>query len=535
VIAPSKRSSSPASPLTRRQAVAIGAVAVEHLDRTLKSAGLCMITICHRQITIAEALRTYLTQLIANVVQGGRIRSGPRGLIDDEIGPLISRVKELAIRWSHSARGLGSYAPFQSGSVSAKRALAVVRTEAHLRDILPLSRSARRRHDLAFAWIAFRAQDVEAIVAQGERVVLASSYADLGWREILGFQRELTAAGRAWRVGPRPIQAAGEWPVIVARVQRALRLQLPSTLMTARSLTKAFAEVVPDLLFVGNPLVMEGTLAVAAARASGVPVATMQHGEISSNTDWSRSGVDLMTVWGAHARRILMESGFPERRIAVTGAPWIDGLKRKSPAAKRRAGPRTILVAMSGAGDAVGFAEHFGHVQRLLEASRELRDHRWVFRLHPKDDPEIYTTLMAQIPGSHGEITRPKGVGIHSQLEESDLLITITSSSAFDAMLARVPVLTLARPSGEPSPRFVSDGATTHVSIEESLAKRIQQLFERGEPEETRASAERFVANLFFGAQDGAAADRMADAIAALLGPDAHVQPSRTPSKLMTA
>jgi hypothetical protein len=502
------------SPITRRKAVVLAIDCVDHFDRMLRDRSACLLDMGFDRLSVVEALRGYLTQLIADAIQGGTIRTSIRAQIGARLRPWVWCAREMAIGRLNHARGLGAF--MGTKGQPSRRVLAVPRAPSHLRDMLRVGRIAEQAHGLAFHWLVFRPDHAKDLA----RVVLAPSYAPSGWSEVIRLSRELSLAGRAWLDDLRPSALSECWEGLVSTVCDGIRAQLLPTVIATRAISKAMIEVAPELVLVGNPFTMEGVLAIAAGRAHGVPCTTIQHGEIGmGHLEWARAGVDLVTVWGPHARSTVAKLGFPEKRVVITGAPWADAIGDARRGGGRARDKKRILVALSGAGHSVGLAEHLGHVRRLLETTKLLFEHEWMFRLHPKDDPEIYERMLRTIPGSKAQIVPATGPrrDIHEELERSDVLITVTSASAFDAMLARVPVVTLARPLGELDSAFVIEGATTHVRVDESLAERLRLLFEHGEAEETRARAERFIANLF-GPRDGRAAERVASALAEIAG-----------------
>ena len=234
---------------------------------------------------------------------------------------------------------------------------------------------------------------------------------------------------------------------------------------------------------------------------------------MANQDGWRRAGVDLFTVWGPGVRDELVGQGVAASTIAVTGAPWVDRLVTR-PASRSR----TILVALSGPGHAVGLAEHEGQVEALARACAVTPHYKWVFRLHRKDDAAIYHRAFAAHPDARPEIVpsqRATGT-IHDALEDTAVLITVTSASALDAMLCGVPVLTLGRPPHESLPDFVRVGATSHVSDLGGLGVALTALVEQGPSPTLRDAAKAYV-EASFGELDGQAAARVAAQMVSLV------------------
>jgi hypothetical protein len=499
--------------MTRQEAAELATRSIDHLDQRLREHGRGILRIGRDAVTLIGVLRVHLIQFVADVLQESpHARSIPERA-KDTFRLVTGSAKQRVLNRAYVMRGFGAFSTLPRIHQASFRVLALPRAEGHLRDMIPVSREAAERHATAFAWMAFRPDHARAVYEVGGDVVLAGCYADPGAKRIARCVEELAEARDRLLPGPRPILDPKLWTNVADRVHAYLVRQLPYVLATVEAYTKAIAEVDPDVIFVGNPLTMEGTLGVAAGRAYGVAAATMQHGDISPRqTEWADAPPDLMTVWGARPKEILVGLGFPNEQIQVTGAPWVDVLTPKNGASKNR--KKRILVALSGAGHSIGIAEHEGHVRRLLEATRDLPQHDWLFRLHPKDQREIYERILSTIPGARATIveSRHSKVDIHAQLEETDILITVTSASAFDAMLHGVPVVTLERPRGEGRSTFVMAGATTDVPAGESLAEHIARILADGQDSEVRRQAEAYVVSIF-GPRDGRATERVAAAI----------------------
>ncbi|MCK6546326.1 capsular biosynthesis protein [Myxococcota bacterium] len=518
---------------TRREAVALADRCLDALLERFDDRNVGHVWLGRELVPVIVPLRQVLSQTMANALEGASEPTADlRDLLEAPSREALLEVAEGLGAWARrkawSARqrlrereaeleGLGTFPPLvrREGAV---RVLALPRTKHHLRDIVATAEYGRTRDgaervDVDF--VVFTREHVEHLRARNHPAVLAGAYAPADVLGVLSLKAELGLLARAWREEAAPGIDPDRWRQLIDVVHDVLRAQITTLGITAAAITRALQERKPDVLSVGNPCTLEGAVGVHAASSMGIPSLALQHGDYSqAHAEWARSDVTMITAWGEAPAATLVKLGVTRERIIITGAPWADALHVAEKV--RRAGPRRVLVALSGAGHAVGLPEHTSHVRRIVEASRALPDVELVFRLHPKDKRDLYERMMRELPGSKGVIVEGRSAPpIHDELPKFDALLTVTSASAMDAMLHGLPVVTLARAPGEVSPAFVEAGTTTRVDADEDLATVLRRVLGDGQDPETRARARAWVAR-YFGPRDGGAAARVAGALLGL-------------------
>ena len=105
---------------------------------------------------------------------------------------------------------------------------------------------------------------------------------------------------------------------------------------------------------------------------------------------------------------------------------------------------------------------------------------------------------------------------IHNQLAASLLLLTISSTAAIDAMLMRVPVITLGRLDGVSSPDYVTYGATNHVPCDELLGPVIKDIVVNGQNQDKQFNANKYVQEYYTNI-DGNASDEVVKVVKQLM------------------
>ncbi len=485
--------------MTRRSAQQLGDRCVAEMKARLLDAGLASIPVGSGRESLFAIIEGHLIQRCADVLdQGGAAPGAQRA--KDWLFARLYRAKSLTL-----PRGARRFdvRPREG----CKRVLAMPHNAAQLVHAQSIADSD------AGLELHFVIRDPRDAVRSASHCVVARAYARPRVDELIRAHAELALARAVLRRPGLGLDQA-TWSRLVGVVLREADLLLQPTMTVARAMDRAIDELGPQVILVGNPCTADGVVTTMVARQHRLPTVSLQHGDIRpENDEWARAQVDTLMVWGTYARDVLFELGVDPGRVVVTGAPWTDRLVSR----QRRVDRPRVLVALSGAGHSVGMNEHLAHVRRLIAASAELPHYDWRFRLHRKDDPEIYRRLMSEIPGSTGTIVETRGqvTTIYEDLEPARALITVTSASAQDGMMVGVPVVTLGRPSGEPVPAYVEQRATVHVEPDEPLAARLEDVVEHGAGEEIRANAQRFVER-YFGPVDGRSSVRVASILSAI-------------------
>ncbi len=263
----------------------------------------------------------------------------------------------------------------------------------------------------------------------------------------------LAAADVTWAFGGR-----GRREACLAAVRDVVEQSLASQLLVAE---------------IGRSLVATGRLAaivlhedvtppvralLAATRAAGVPSIHLPHGVYARErlVGADVHGVlhaDLVAVGGSAQRAWFLSRGIAPDRIVVTGNPAWDrhcGVRRDAfPSLHLRPGPvATIATSWIGADSA-----HRSHVERLharmtdaaLGAVTRLRrtrpDLRLVLRPHPSAPLDSHAALMrrAAATGAAPDLIEC-GDGT-ALLAQTDVLVTLPSSIAVEAILLGTPVV----------------------------------------------------------------------------------------------
>lgn len=402
---------------------------------------------------------------------------------------------------------------------SVDEVLFVSKHDNHLRDMLPVARVLKEKYVVRTSWLLLNSQQENHISIDDK--IISPYIVDLKrWHEEK--QRmidSLTSVVRHLQKKKSPqFLSHQEWTLLLQQTLVRVRLQADYVTMMALLIKSVIESSKPKIILVGNPFVSEGRLLVAAAQGYDIACAFMQHGTVDASDPLQLAlPVSRAFVWNKQTCNTLLRCGYTEDQVVVSGAAWLDDfeLVKKE---KRIYDNPIVIVALSGAGHSIGLDEHKKIVERIYLAAKELPQVRFIFRLHPKDDEKIYQETATRMGNPTCEIVKANVKrNIFDQLAEAHALITVGSTSAIDAFLCSVPVITIEREIKMKDSDYVRRGATTHVKFQESLSVKVDELLKYGQSQEVTLSVQNYLKD-FYSVLDKKASLRIADDLGMLVG-----------------
>lgn len=293
-----------------------------------------------------------------------------------------------------------------------------------------------------------------------------------------------------------------------------------------RSILKYMVSMRPRVVLVGNDITLEGRVATKICQAMGINTACIMHGSIAGEPLHSMHIVDNYFVYGQIAKDYLVSIGINPENLFVCGAPYIERLSmvkksvhpilRKKLRLKNQDG--FVLLALSGPGHCTSY-EHFNRiVESVVKFSAHEPDIDVVIKLHRKDSKKNYSRIMYHYPESNLLIVENGRKGfptdIFDWLRGCKLVITGSSTVAIEAMLMKVPVITVDYMNEYQEVDFIDLEATFHVKTETELFEAIQDMFYLPENyKDTMRKAHHYIESYFY-KPDGKASKRVADYLA---------------------
>lgn len=457
-------------------------------------------------IEVDEKPAEHCVSEIARLTLNGDARIRTRSRVSHWYAHLRTRAYQARRELNQLRRSVKQSPIDASLCANCPTALALPRLPNHLTDVLPVARLMRELYQVRTVFLVtdeamkehIEEADFPALYVPGlltsrdAKICAAQSQATLArLDELMTTELERRAANAT----ASDVLSLEEAKTLAHVTGEVLHRHLEYALRVSLAVERCVAQFSPALLFASNPYTLEGRVATCVARSYDVPTASVEHGSIFPDDPiWQDCSLDLVCAWGEPSRRALLSCGVREEQIAVTGAPRFDNLEQtiarrdeQSLNDDARDDAAMILVATSGAGDQVSLEQHRTFIEVLYQAAERVPDVRWVVKLHKKDRAELYQEAEARYPAARVEIVAGNrnrfGTDIFDFLKSARALVTVCSTSALDAMLLGVPVISVSLGSedkGLKGVEFLERGCTQRVCDAESLSRAAARLWRAG-------------------------------------------------------
>ncbi len=228
-------------------------------------------------------------------------------------------------------------------------------------------------------------------------------------------------------------------------------------------------------------------------------------------------------VMGSYAKDAYLGMGVDSDRVFITGQPRFDAiLERKfsrGMVMKELGIPENKGLIVLATGSVVGWLWEEKQLEELMEtlinAMAEFPDKQLVIKLHPAEEIEEYQKILEKIGGSRVILCRD--TDIHQLLYACDLLLTIHSTVALEAMIFNKPVITI-NFSGKPDLMpYAESGAAIGVYRKKDLLPAMKRaLYDPQIRKNLGQKSKRFVSEHVY-KLDGQASKRVAELIVRLI------------------
>lgn len=250
--------------------------------------------------------------------------------------------------------------------------------------------------------------------------------------------------------------------------------------LTVRVFRQLMENYRPRGIFVGNNITLAGNIISHLAKKQGVKIFCIMHGRLNNYIELSQ--FDYYYLFGNKDKSQLLKKGIPASKLIVSGSPKIDQFFGKNKDSISEEKKLRVLVALSGPGHSISTSHHFQILEKLQKAAKEHPRFEFNFKLHKKDSLSYYEEIK-KLENVHvfeyGD--RTVSSNIYDWLLKSELLITGASTSALDAMVMGVPVLTIDLQAQLKNVPFIKEGQTFHATDFESLKNGLQEVSTKGE------------------------------------------------------
>jgi UDP-N-acetylglucosamine 2-epimerase len=222
---------------------------------------------------------------------------------------------------------------------------------------------------------------------------------------------------------------------------------------------------------------MESALNLVA-RVNRIPSITGQHGLIIDKALYAHAPV-LATkkyVWGKALLDWYQKYGFPESRISVTGSPRFDAIYNQKWCGKAKL---CQMLDIDPSQKIIVFTTQRVHMSKInvpiaLEGIKSIPNVFLVLLLHPSEAAmmEPYKQLTAGY--SNCKVIPFGHISLYDALSGADIFVTYYSTSAFEAMFFKLPIVTIEANPAEYS--YADAGASLRVTNSAEFNQTISKL-----------------------------------------------------------
>jgi hypothetical protein len=308
-----------------------------------------------------------------------------------------------------------------------------------------------------------------------------------------------------------------------ADLAATLLLQLPWAIRSFEEMAAVLRAVRPQAVCLYAESSGWGRAALAACRAAGVPTVALQHGilyptyysYLHDPDEGACPRPDRTAVFGEAARRFLVErGGYSPDTLVPTGSPKFDALL--AAARDRDRGALRASLGVTDGAPLVVLASRFHGIRETHRAvgtafpalvrAVEALGATCLVKPHPAEPPDAYEAVIREC-GVKGTRLVPTGAGLVELLQAADVLVTVESLSAVEALVLGRPVLILNTPTNLQA--LVACGVALGVPADEDPQDALRRLlFDGATRAELTRARETYLSDVAAGV-DGRATERI--------------------------
>jgi hypothetical protein len=348
----------------------------------------------------------------------------------------------------------------------------------------------------------------------------ASAHATRGSRELFQERHRLArmvTSGDAIRAAAI-VRGCDLWPVLAHELEGAAMVQWPWSARTMDEAGAALDALEPRAALTYAEAGAWGRALMLESRRRGIPSVGIQHGFIYRHwlnylhePDEMEAGgfprPDRTLIYDRCAAEHLVTRGhFPAASLVVTGSARLENLVAQTSEARQHrdrirqrlaAGPAEKIAVL-----AAKFLEIRGELPALLDAASRLRDLRLIVKPHPAETADVY----APAAGGRAQVTiAPSSSSLSDLLAIADVIITMNSTVAIDALVLGIPSVVVGLPNNLTP--FVDAGVMLGANAVEGIERALRSvLYDRQVQQALAGRAGVYAARYGLAPEPGAAA-----------------------------
>ena len=214
----------------------------------------------------------------------------------------------------------------------------------------------------------------------------------------------------------------------------------------------------------------------------GIKTIMLQHGLHTGRAHDRYVPITKLALFGDFPKECLLKKGFHNNQIVITGAPQWDKLYQFKADKKDiykdlnlDTERITIVIATQPLGD-----ENIRIFRDLFDALKKIPKSQLIFKRHPSERGSIIDDIAIEEKIEYKYITT-HNYDLHKILYVSDILITVHSTVAIEAMVLKKPVIIMKYYPGKDKVPYSKEGSAIQVKNKEELFEAIYNLINNKE------------------------------------------------------
>ena len=286
--------------------------------------------------------------------------------------------------------------------------------------------------------------------------------------------------------------------------------RLPYLLFKLRLSNNFIHEYSPDMVIVGDDRSTITRTCILPAKKKKIPVVEIQHGlfslpEIFVNL-MPEPISDKICVWGNSSREYLLELGFEDEKIEITGSPEFDEHKKFAESFENKE-KKIILFATQAPYKSINL-----EVIDEMVKNKKLDEFVIYVKPHPDEDPVTYNFLEDKFPDK--VFILPKNENLSYLLAISQVILTVSSTVGLESAVLDKPLICI-NFLGEKS-MYIDEGIALEVKNTGELADSINKIFNPEISAQLSENRVNFI-NEYVHELDGKSVERITDVINELM------------------
>lgn len=214
-------------------------------------------------------------------------------------------------------------------------------------------------------------------------------------------------------------------------------------------------QIKTDFVIIANDMTPNGRLFTKIAVLNNIKTFSIQHGNIYNDWISQHHIVDTFFTYGNESKNILKEDSKKYIDIVISGSPFINNIisnreevddQNKKIVEIHGLLDKYILIALSGYSYLTSYNNYVNCLKSLNKLIADYPQKQFVIKLHPKEKISDYDTISLN---QNVKIIKQNNIfnswkySIFSWFSGADLLITGSSTCALEAMLMKIPVISI--------------------------------------------------------------------------------------------